>query len=379
MAFDKKYFGAPGESELWKVGDKSYLVFQIPETTIVLGFHVVDEKQVQDLVGVGQPIKYDRQLTEERAKRAGFIHAGVREQLTSEAEHPWRKWSELFRTEVQVNPAYRDPKFLAATAAAALQGRAPTASELQVSDWWRNANENQRNWQLLKMSDPAQADRLREENRQKVAAMFREEGAWGTPVALVNRIADYFTNGGFSATEAKRQVKALADPNSRIPLHGSIAKFMRDNNLSMGETTAEHEQRVLDLVRTWLGPNHGWTDRQIKEWAGRFRNSPSAQDSLIDMLGKQRLALYPEHENPALSYEDIAAPWRGFVQSEWGEVPDETDPIFNQIIRLNNSAEARKLLIDEGLKRGNKKVTLDFIDRLGQALGSSVAPNIVRV
>lgn len=374
MAFNKKYEGVPGESELWKIGNKTYLAYRVPKTSLVIGFHVVDKAQIQDLFGPGQTIRYDKEMDDARAMKAGFIHAGVREQLRLETEHPWRVFEERFATEMQVNPAYQDPKFVALVAAAALQGRDPTAAEIQTTDWYRTANDTQRKWTMLKMSDPASASELKEENRMKVAGMFRESGAWGTPVEVVNRLADFFTNGKMSSTEIARQVTAIADPNSRIPIHPSMAEFAG----GVQETSQTYEQEVTDLVRTWLGPGHSWTDAQIQEWGGRFRHDASARDRLADLLGKQRLALFPEYEDPRLSYEDIAGPWRGFFNQIWGQTPDETDGVFANVIRMNDAAEAKKYLIGEGLQRGNQTVVQNAVSQLGQALGGPISADAIK-
>lgn len=377
MAFNKKYQGVPGQSELWKVGTKTYLTYKVPKSTLVIGFQIHDKSQIQDLFGPGATIRYDREIDEAQAKKAGLLHVGTREQLRIEDEHPWRTFEEAFRTEVQTNPAYKDPKFLALVAAAALQGRSPTVSELQTTDWYRKANDAQRSWQVLKLSDPASANEFRQENRDKVANLFAEYGSWDTPADLVNRVADYFTNGAFNETEVRRQIRGIVDPQSGIAVHGSLTNFIAENELSVN-TTQQHEQDVLELVRTWLGPSHGWTDAQVKSWAGRFRSNPGARDSLISELGKQRLALYPEHENPDLSYEDIAAPWRGFFMSEWGQVPDETDGLFSQIVRLNDAGTARQVLIREGLKRGVPQVAQAAITKLGSALSGPISADAIK-
>ncbi len=144
------------------------------------------------------------------------------------------------------------------------------------------------------------------------------------------------------------------------------------------DTTRRGEDKVEELVTRWLGPVHGaWSDTQVAQWAGRFRNDPDAEQELIDLLKQQRLALYPEYENPNLTYEDIVSPWRNFFTQQWGQMPNDDDAILQKVIRMNDATKAEELLRREGLNRGVPKVALDFQGDLlrafqGQVTGSAL-------
>jgi hypothetical protein len=58
--------------------------------------------------------------------------------------------------------------------------------------------------------------------------------------------------------------------------------------------------------------------------------------------------------------------------SQWGEAPDETDPLFQQIINLNDAGAAARVLRTEGLARGNQTTTLNAIRAFAQGLGGPV-------
>jgi hypothetical protein len=61
--------------------------------------------------------------------------------------------------------------------------------------------------------------------------------------------------------------------------------------------------------------------------------------------------LYPGY-NDELTYEEIAAPWRGFTTNTWGGTVDETSSLFQDVVKSNDVAKATKLLYDAGLKDG---------------------------
>lgn len=138
--------------------------------------------------------------------------------------------------------------------------------------------------------------------------------------------------------------------------------------------TREHEDTVERELNRWLGPAHaqGWTDDQVQEWAGRLRHDPDAGIKLTEQLQRQRLALFPEHDNPELTYEDIASPWRGFVQQHWGQQADEMDPMFSKLIRNNDAATNLTLLREKGLERGVGQVVQELESDALRAFGGQV-------
>ena len=183
------------------------------------------------------------------------------------------------------------------------------------------------------------------------------------PEALVGQLADLYTMGQYTQTKLGEQVTALTDPFSGIEIDPQIGGF------AGLDTTQSGEQDVRDTVLRWLGPAFGgWSDGQVAEWAGRIRNDPDGELALRELLEGQRLSLYPEYENPNLTYEDIAGPWRGFMQQAWGEIPDETNPLFAELLHLNDYKEAGSLLRGEGIKQGIGKVVDDL---RGEAVGTN--------
>jgi hypothetical protein len=190
--------------------------------------------------------------------------------------------------------------------------------------------------------------------------MFKSAGVADASAGLIQTVADKWTTGAWSQIYATNQIRLLADPQADGVLDPELGGF---GGL---DTTREGEDDVRNMIQTWLGPAaaENWTQTNIEKWAGRLRDDPDARLELEESLRKNRLALFPEYENPNLTYEDIAAPWRGVWSNMWGEVADETDPLFTKIVRLNDRAEAEKVLRNKGLALGNKSVTQNLLSDL---------------
>jgi hypothetical protein len=245
-----------------------------------------------------------------------------------------------------------------------------TDAEFQQTGWWREHNEAQRRWMLLVESDPATAGQMRREQNILIGDMLRAGGMRNPPADLVRNLSNLYLTGDWGEAYLKRQITAITDPRSGYRVDKAVA------DLIGGATgTRDQESEVRNMVNQWLGPLYGghWSSDRLAHWAGKFRNDPNAREEFEDVLRKQRLALYPEYDNPNLTYEDIAGPWRGLVESTWGEIPDETSSMFTKIVRMNDSDEASKLLRQVGIREGKGKVVQAFADQLGATgLGSRV-------
>ncbi len=138
-------------------------------------------------------------------------------------------------------------------------------------------------------------------------------------------------------------------------------------------TTREGELAVENLVNRRLGPVHGaWDQELIDEWAGKIRNDPDAITDLTEFLQNQRMVLFPGYENATLTYQDIAAPWKGFVTQMWGQTADETDSLFATLLKNNDAHENAALLRKEGLSRGIGQIEQDAQQQMLTSTGGTV-------
>jgi len=203
-----------------------------------------------------------------------------------------------------------------------------------------------------------------------VADLFAQAGVDNASAALVEKVADLWTQGLWSETYAVGQIRLLADPN----LGGTLDPVLTDARTGL-DTTRAREDTVADMLNTWLGPAYAgsWSPDSVASWASKLRENPDdARVELEAILKQHRLALFPEYTNENLTYEDIAGPWRGVWSQEWGGTPDETNPLFAQIVRGNDLASATQLLRTEGYKQNNPTVISRLMGAIGSAFGGQV-------
>lgn len=363
----RKLNGLPGEWEVWKdsTTGQSYLVYMVDELEppVPMMWSVSDE-ELQAGFGPGIKVAYDQTLTTEQINGTGALNAGDRSEIDNDTDDPFDAWVTQVEAQAAVRPWLRDQEVLALVAEAAIEGRAVETAEFQQTGWWRSHNDAQRNWLLLSESDPATAAQTIREQQVAVASMLREAGISDPSDELIDALTMSYVTGDWGQHYLRSQVVALSDPYSGIALDETLGQWAP---VAGDDDLAPNELDVQDTVRRWLGPVHGqWAPDQVGQWASRIRRDPTAADELEQMLRQQRLALFPEYENENLSYEDIAGPWRGLFNRMWGSSPDETDPLFTQVVRTNDMTEAERTLRSEGVKRGNGMVLADMRETLGR-------------
>jgi hypothetical protein len=133
----------------------------------------------------------------------------------------------------------------------------------------------------------------------------------------------------------------------------------------------QYEDTVRQEALKWLGPVAGnYNSTWVANWGSRLRSGEAdAFQQLQTMLKQQRVALFDAYTNPELTYEDISQPWKNIVENAWGEVPDESQTYFQDIVKNNNVTYANEVLTKVGLEQGNDKVVNDALNSLEQSIG----------
>lgn len=360
--------GVPGGAQLWKVDGKAYLVYYVPNTKPPIPItYGVRAGELQDLFGPGQPIVYNRTMTAATFRKTGAIHMGLRTELQGEEEHPFDALVSQFERESQVRPWLRDPEVLAVITAAFLEGRPVTQAELQTTEWFRTRSPQQREWAVLVESDPVAAQNKLADARIIITDTLKQLGVRNAPNALINFLSNRVTMGDWTNETLAQQMRKIADPFAAGNLRPETSSFINNLNTKL-DRTQEREDEVRALVAEWLGDRvaANWTPEQVRRWAGQLRNNPDAEQGLIKTLKQQRLALYPMYENENLSYKQIASAWEPFFSQHWGQTSERDHDLFDQVLRMNDSVEAAKLLRREGVTRGNDHVTSKLLSGMAQ-------------
>ena len=359
-----RFNGLPGHPEVWRNTDtgQTYVVYQVPDVDppIPLLFTVASAKDLGTFFGDKTP-KMDKSFTQAQIDSFGSMLWGSTDTIPDREGDPFAGFVERLRRAMEVQPWLDDDEVWAVYAAAWLEDRPVENWELASTDYWQGLNQAERQWIEVSASDPSQAERIVQSNRMGITDMFRDLGIDNIDDKIVDYMADQLSTGKWSDLYLQEQVWIMTGSGSDEPLDGSLNTFLSDETLTVPDSTAMTTD-VKSLFNQWLGPNFPPTENQIKEWTAKMRRSPQqTRGSLTEYLRSQRLALFPEYQDDALTYQDIAGPWRSFTENMWGQTIDETDSTFLKVLRLNDATEAGKLLRREGIERNIGAVRQDMI------------------
>lgn len=360
----------PGDPAVWRNSDtnQAYLVYTVPGTDIPL-LYTISDSELETVLGPTWDGKVDLVAPTATINSYGALGMGTFAEIYNKTDNPFDAWVTLVERQAAVRPWLRDPEVLAGLAEAMLEGRPYTEAEFQQTQWWRSRSEGERQWALVMEADPRTAEGYIGDNRIVTQRELERMGVDNIPGPLVSFMADQYTTGAWTEAYWQNQMTAVSDPASGIAMDPALNQYL---SADMATTQAREEQ-VRQLAFQWLGPVYGnLSESQVDAWARKFRVSEDAVDEFADHLRSQRLALFPQHENPNLTYEDIAGPWRNFMQNMWGQTPDETDPLFGTLIRNNDQTINAQLLRSEGLNRGVGTVTQDLQTQALRAFGGAV-------
>ena len=188
---------------------------------------------------------------------------------------------------------------------------------------------------------------------------------------LVNWVGEKFTTGDWTDIYTDDQIKVLADPSIDIALDTDLDNFITSGSIDY-DTTREGESFVKNLAKEIMGPVFGGnlSDSQINKWSGMIRNDPDAEIQIRETMMNMMKGIFGENHQEGLTYEEIAAPWRGFSTNVWGGTVDETSNLFQDVLKANDVSVANQLLFDAGLQDGgSKKIQQDVLNSLVGSFG----------
>jgi hypothetical protein len=332
---------------------------------IRVAWKVPSGEDVQSFFGPDKPIVYNKTMD---ALPADVLDFGSTDELANLTDDPITTWRATLETESRTQPWLLDPDYQALSLMAVLEGRPLSDSEIEQTEFWTSHTGTQRTWMKLFHSDPASAQQRLDDQEIQTRKFLADVGIDGASDELVKFMSDKVAMGEWSQTYYTEQVRGLSDPSAGVSMDRELETVVGDSELG---GTQEFEDTVRTLVKTWLGPTFGeWDDALIQDWAGKLRNDPDAKINLVEQLKDQRQAMFQGYDRES-SYDAIATPWRNFVTQMWGETIDEKDPLFTEIINLNNAGDAGRLLTERGLERGNDTVVNNVQTALNRSFGGT--------
>lgn len=348
-------------------GTSLWLQYEVPNTRAVMAWNIRDSGEARALLGDNPGGAVDETVDEDTWHRrvgAGAFWFGDTSELADLGTHPFDQYLRNLEERAEVEPWLKDPSVLAVTLAARMEGRkAPHPTEIERTSWWRSSTPDEKAWARLAASNPTQARRRLEDTRRAVAEQLRQAGVDNAPGSLVRLLADRAAHGTWSESKLAEQVRKLSDPAAPGRLEKDVRDALKGVNL---DTTQARIEDVRSLSGQWLGPLYGdWDDRQVNKWAGTLRNDPDGETKLLDHLRGQFIERFGDRGNPNITYEDLRQPAVALMSQIWGDSqPDERDPFFVSLLRLQDDEERSKRLRQEGLKRGVDKVVNDATEGL---------------
>ena len=367
----------PEGAYLWNVDGTNYIVYEVPGSNGELyegnPIFMAYEVQENDIVKAGIYSPEAPTLTGAPVSKVFFdkiaIVTGNTDQLSADIDNPFASFVETIGEQALVAPWIKDPEMISLIAEAAVEGRVVTDAEWQVTDWYQEHNETEREWLRTYYSDPSTAAQLTTDAQLAVANSLQASGVSNAPEALINWVAGRYVSGEWSDAYTTEQIALFADPYAQGKRDAQFENYLSSTAISGVDRTTAREREVEELFATWLGPTLGkLTDQEKAEMAGRLRDDPDYKDTLIGSLKQSRLAAFSNYTNPELTYDDIARPWRNLTTSVWGQTADETQGWWQEMVKSNDFATAQTTLREKGLENNITQVTQDATQALTQAL-----------
>jgi len=384
----KRDMPIPTGAEYWNVDGNYYIVYFIPGT----GVPVYYDSSLEDLKNIFGDIEFaeieSTIKTPTSSEWSGAIRFGDSLELADPniydpSQSPWVSFVDTLAKEATVRPWLNDEEMVNLLAEATLEGRTVTDAEWQSTNWWRTHTQAEKDWLLLAQSSstdfsgslPADAQNKIDNDRLGIKNLMEQSGINNPSDELVNWVSEKFTTGTWSEAYTADQITVLSDPTLEANLDTDLDNFITSGAIDY-DTTRAGESQVKRLVKEILGPVFGGNlaDSQIQKWAGMVRNDPDAEINIRETMMNMKKGIFGETYNDDLTYEEIAAPWRGFTTNTWGGTVDETSTLFQDVVKSNDVAKATTMLYNAGLKDGgSEKIKNEVLSNLvGQFGGGSV-------
>jgi len=354
-----------------------YMMYQVPDNDFVKAGLLLDESAFTGANSF---------LTKEDLNTGGAIVAGTTAELEGIEGNPFLQFVERVSDNLSISPWLGTSDGLALAAETALEGRDPTPGEYNQLKWYQDTTEEQRAWYEMSMGRgfnnlPLEAKQAYEDARINVKNNLIASGVSGgfdpttgelrdLPQGLVDYLAKKSVTGEWSVNKTNEQLKLFADPFAAGERDDEFFNVIETGAYQVDRQT-QYEDTVRQEALKWLGPiagnfNAGW----VANWGSKLRSGePDAYEQLQTLLKQQRVALFDAYTNPELTYDDISQPWKNIVENAWGEIPDESETYFQDIVKNNNVTYANEVLTKVGLEKGNDNVVNDALNSLEQAIG----------
>jgi hypothetical protein len=368
----------PVGAEVWDVEGTLYLAYAVPGagdlytgSTIWMAYNVVGNDLFEaGLLTEGFEYKGPNGSPSKSWFDKTAILSGNTNQLIGMDSDPFASFVETYKEEALLRPWLLDNQFIELQAEAALENRDISEAEWRATTWYQTHNQAERDWMDIELSDPAEAQRQRDDLELYYKNQLQALGVSNVPDGLIQWVSSKNITGTWSDLKTAEQLQLFADPYKTGERDTEMLNLISTSGFGDVDRTAAREKEVVELYRKWLGPSLGsLTQDEVASIAGRLRDDPDYEDALVNSLKQSRLAAFSNYTNPELTYEDIARPWRNLTTSVWGQTADETQGWWQEMVKSNDYSTAQTTLREKGLEQNINQVSVDASKALQNALG----------
>ena len=368
----------PVGAEVWDVDGTLYLAYAVPGagdlytgSTIWMAYDVVGNDLFEaGLLTAGFEYKGPNGSPSKAWFDSTAVLAGNTNQLIGMDSDPFASFVETYKEEALLRPWLLDNQFIELQAEAALEDRDISEAEWRATTWYQTHSQAERDWMDIELSDPAEAQRQRDDLELYYKNQLQGLGVNNVPDGLIQWVTNKNITGNWSDLKTAEQLQLFADPYKTGERDIQMSNFIATSGFGDVDRTAAREKEVVELYRKWLGPSLGaLTQEEVSSIAGRLRDDPDYEDALVNSLKQSRLAAFSNYTNPELTYEDIARPWRNLTTSVWGQNADETQGWWQEMVKSNDYSTAQTTLREKGLEQNINQVSVDASQALQNALG----------
>ena len=388
----KRDMPIPTGAEYWNVDGEYYIVYYIPGTNTPIYY----DSSLEDLKNIFGPVEFPGIEQTIKSPTAEEWNSAIRfgdsleladPNVYNPEVSPWSSFIDTIATESKIRPWLQDAEMIERLAEATLEGRTVTDAEWQSTNWWRTHTQAERDWLLLAQSNAtdftsvltADAERKIQDDKAAIKNLMEQSGISNPSDELVSWVGQKLTTGLWSDSYVAEQVKILSDPTLETNMDVELDNFITSGAIDY-DTTRAGESQVKRLSKEIMGPVFGGNlaESQISKWAGMIRNDPDAEIEIRDKMMSMVKGLFGENTAEGLTYEEIAAPWRGFTSNVWGGTLDETSNLFQNVIKANDITKANQLLYTAGLQDGgSEKIKTEVKNNIVGAFGGGSVRRIV--
>ena len=388
----KRDMPIPTGAEYWNVDGEYYIVYYIPGTNTPIYY----DSSLEDLKNIFGPVEFPGIEQTIKSPTAEEWNSAIRfgdsleladPNVYNPEVSPWSSFIDTIATESKIRPWLQDAEMIERLAEATLEGRTVTDAEWQSTNWWRTHTQAERDWLLLAQSNAtdftsvltADAERKIQDDKAAIKNLMEQSGISNPSDELVSWVGQKLTTGLWSDSYVAEQVKVLSDPTLETNMDVELDNFITSGAIDY-DTTRAGESQVKRLSKEIMGPVFGGNlaESQISKWAGMIRNDPDAEIEIRDKMMSMVKGLFGENTAEGLTYEEIAAPWRGFTSNVWGGTLDETSNLFQNVIKANDITKANQLLYTAGLQDGgSEKIKTEVKNNIVGAFGGGSVRRIV--